>query len=173
MSDEYLLLISYFEFEEIKLGVVFLLVLPGMGVPGRAERKQPGRCPVAVWVRWRVQPPLRALLDEGTKVWGYTLLLCGMSSLRVAGRARPAICWLVGRNFPARPCLCTVSARTWQCSAAPSLHTMLMAPELYSWSGRAGARVVKCQQGFFHLYVVRFYAAVFLMMFLSEARCGQ
>lgn len=50
--------------------------------------------------------------------------------------------------------------------------TMLMPPESCSWSGRAGARVVTCQQvfgGSFHLCLVRFYAVVFLMLFPSEA----
>lgn len=42
VSDEYLLLTSYLEFEEIKLEVVFLLLLPGIGVPDKAECKQPG-----------------------------------------------------------------------------------------------------------------------------------
>lgn len=32
VSDDYLPLISYLEFEEIKLGMVFLLLLPGTGV---------------------------------------------------------------------------------------------------------------------------------------------
>lgn len=37
VCDEYLLLISYLKFEEIKLWVVFLLQHPGIRVPGKSE----------------------------------------------------------------------------------------------------------------------------------------
>lgn len=97
--------------------MVFLLLLPGIGIPGKPEwtRELPSQ---GAWVKQCVQTPPWAVMDEGPRAGGTRLLLYGMSSPRVTGRACPAICWLVGRSSHARPCS-TVSARSRQRGAAP------------------------------------------------------